>query len=436
MKNKIILLAIFALIASFLILQPATLVEKIISPITFTILIFVIIRPEFYFILFLTLRPCMDLMAERQIVGTLNAASIMTMLFILIGCIIILKKENIAKIMKNKFVVGTNKIFLCFLIFSLTSLINSSDFLTSLADWLRLVSIIIVFNYVFLYFSEDAKFKRLFILILLSAAIPLCLGAYQHFFNKGNHQTPGFNRIYGTFLHPNLLAQYLLILSLMILYFLKTYKPTKILKVISCVVLVVALFEILYTYSRGVWIALAISLIVFSGCYERTKRLFYFVLIFIRALVFFPKIHERFTDIGYLNSYRPNSWEWRIQVWTQTQSAVREHCIIGHGLGMFEKNFLFMAHNDYLRLIYETGILGLIAYLSFFFIIFTRTIRRMIHEKNIRLKFRYATIASLTLAFLVMGISDNLARSTVILLYMFCIIGALAGNESDISVFA
>ena len=103
---------------------------------------------------------------------------------------------------------------------------------------------------------------------------------------------------------------------------------------------------------------------------------------------------------------------------------------------MFEKNFLFMAHNDYLRLIYETGILGLIAYLSFFFIIFTRTIRRMIHEKNIRLKFRYATIASLTLAFLVMGISDNLARSTVILLYMFCIIGALAGNESDISVFA
>ena len=100
---------------------------------------------------------------------------------------------------------------------------------------------------------------------------------------------------------------------------------------------------------------------------------------------------------------------------------------------MYENKFLFMAHNDYLRIAYETGIVGLSAYLTFLFLILAHSIKKMAWERNGQFQAECVTVASIMIAFLIMSAVDNLARSTVVLLYTFCVIGALLGRESDIT---
>jgi putative inorganic carbon (HCO3(-)) transporter len=424
------LAAVVALMIGSLILFSKTTGQAVIVSGVCVVAIFIAAYPQAFFILFLVLRPAMDLIAEKPIIGSINSASIATVFFILIGSSFVLRRENMARISASKVMVTANKIFLYFLAISLISTINSSDYVASLADWLRLVSVIVVFNYGYLYFSNNKTFKRLFTIISLSVFAPLCFGMYQYLFNTGDHFTLGFNRIYGTFQHPNVFALYLVFFFLMGLYFLRAYQPLKIGKFVSYLILAVVLFEIFHTYTRSAWIALAASLMVFSLAYKKYNKSVYFIFIFAVLLVFLPRLHERFVDIKSHNISQPNSWQWRLNVWAQTAAEIKDHSLIGHGLGMYEKKFLFMAHNDYLRLAYETGIPGLGAYLSFLFFIFVQSAKKIRPEKNMFLRSRHITIISLLIVFILMAAVDNLARSTVVALYIFCVIGALSAPET------
>ncbi|MFA5410653.1 MAG: O-antigen ligase family protein [Candidatus Omnitrophota bacterium] len=430
---KLFFAAIIGLVASLLTLLPRTANEKIIVSTMFIVAMLTAGRRATLIVLFLVLRPCLDLIAEQQVAGIWNSASLATIFFILTAGQALLRKESIAKIAANRLILDANRVFLAFLVLSLISFVNSRDLLTSFSDWLRLVSIIVMFNYAFLYFSESRAFAKLFIAILLSGVVPLALGMYQYLFYKGNLYTPGFNRIYGTFLHPNVLAEYLVILFVAVLYFLKEHRSGKSLQLVLYSFLAIALFEIFHTYTRGAWIALALSLFVISITYRKHQKIIYFVLILTVMLVIFPAIQKRFMDIRAHNPELMSSWEWRLMVWNDTKKEISKHAVIGHGLGMYQKGFTFMAHNDYLRLAYETGISGLIIYLLFLATILGCSIRKIVHEKNKYAKNRYVAISGLMVAFLVMGAADNLVRSTVVLLYLFCVIGALVGYHPDIS---
>jgi putative inorganic carbon (hco3(-)) transporter len=432
-KSKLILIAATAFIISLVILLFQTPAKQIIMSTSCVVVIFMVTRPELFLTLFLIFRPCIDLLAEQKITGSVNSASVVTIFFIFIGSIILLRDDNIKIIKNNSVMLKVNKIFLCFLIISLISSINSTDFIISLADWLRLLSVIIIFNYAFLYFSERKIFYKLFIILLLSATIPVCLGLYQVVFSKGNHATLGLNRIYGTFTHPNVFAEYLVILFFVTIYFISVYKLNKVLLSAIILFLVIILLEIFSTYTRGVWIALAVSFVIFIIFHKGFKKLIYLAFIVIISLSFLQKIQARFADLKQLRPYEQSSWEWRIKMWSKTLGDIKENPVIGHGLGMYDKKFLFMAHNDYLRLAYEIGILGLITYLLFLLFILCPSMRRAMQEKNSSLKTAHITIASLLIAFLIMGAVDNLARSTLILLYMFCVIGALLGTDANIN---
>ena len=393
--------------------------------------IFLLIYPEAYFIVFILTRSSLDLVAERQVISNINVASVMTALLILVGIIVLLKKDNLSKISTDTFLLNINKIFLLFLLVSLFSLMNTASFTTSMVDWLRLVSIFVIFNYAYLYFSEEDNFRVLACLVVLSSIVPLCFGFYQFLFKIGNTYTFGFNRIYGTFLHPNVFGQYLLTVFFLVLYFISSDKANRIIRLGLCALILLITFEIYHTFYRGVWIALFVSLIFYGLSYRKLfNRVLYVAVVALLIGLAYGNIMERFMDIKHSSPYHMSSWEWRVMVWNKTVSSVKEHAIIGHGLGMYEQKFHFMAHNDYLRLGYEIGLLGLIFYLYFLCYILFKSLRNALFTEDTYEKKRNMIIVCVLVALLIMSVADNLARSTVILIYMFCVLGGLLGENT------
>ena len=424
-------LAIFlAIVVSFSILFMDTIVGKIVIPLAMIAAVVMLQYPKVYFILFLILRPSLDLGADQMIIGNINPAGIATLFLVLIGVGILFKKENLIKVKKNRTLMNTNRIFLLFMFIALFSLLNTENYLIFIMDWLRFVTIIIIFNYAYIYFSDRKDFGKLFLIILASAFLPLCLGIAQYLFKTGGG-AEGFNRVVGSFAHPNAFAQYLATLTLMILYFLKTRKMGMVSKIALFMLLGLIAFEIIQTYSRAAWIALASVLILFSLYYRISKKILFYFLLSIALIAFLPQIKERFMDIVSPKTYSRSSWEWRKQIWEDTSNEVKRHPIIGYGLGAYEQKFLFMAHNDYLRLAFEVGLLGLLNYLVFLFYLLAKSFKNFIKTTDVSVKSRCLTVICLITMLLFMSIAANMARAVVVLIYLFCLVGALLGIEPE-----
>lgn len=420
---------LFILVISWLLLDPT--LNRVVLAIGLIGAIFVLIYPEVYFIFFILVRSSVDLMDTHQMIGNINVASVITILLIFIGIMVLCKKDNLAKIKGDTFLLNINRIFLLFLLVSLFSLINTGNFIISFADWFRLVSVIVIFNYAYLYLSGEDNLRFLIYLVLLSSILPLCFGFYQFLFNAGNLFTPGFNRIYGTFVHPNVFGQYLLVVFFLVFYFISNHKSNRIFRIGLYLLISLIIFEIYHTFARGVWIALFVSLILYSLSYRALGRKFFYLLIAALLISFvYANIQERFMDITHPGSYHMSSWEWRVMVWNKTVSSIKEHPIIGHGLGMYKQKFYFAAHNDYLRLAYEIGILGLIFYLYFPCYILFESIKNSLSAGDTYEKKKNAIVICLIVALLIMSTADNLARSTGILIYMFCVLGGLVGGKA------
>lgn len=390
----------------------------------------IFLKPELFFVIFLLLRPTVDITFGMK-VGGINLAAIVTIGLILIASILLLKKDNIQKILTNKFLKGFNIIFLAFMFYSLLSFLNTRSVAFSLVEYLRLISSFIAVNYAVVYFTEEEKLKKVIWLIIGSSFIPLLLGAYQFVTKTGLYEL-GLNRINGTFIHPNVFAEYLVIIFFSALYLLVTSvkeKEAK-LKIVLYIILAVTGVEFLLTYTRGAWIAFTIAFAIYV--FFKTsliQKLKYVVVAILLMLALLPFAQKRFADINDTKYYQLSSWQWRLQQWGETIAEFKNHPVIGHGMGMHEKYFKIMAHNDYLRVAFETGVPGITLYVLLIFYMALFSFKGMMTSKNIdavnRYKFSFCFVVSMA----VMSLSDNLARSTVIFLYFLIMITVLAGKK-------
>jgi O-antigen ligase len=420
--------ALFSLAVSILVLiySPASLCIALI------LIIFPIIalHPEIFFIIFFLVRPTLDLAAEKGH-GCVNLAAIFTLSLISICGLALLRRNNLSFLGKNDFLKKFNALFFLFIFFSLPSFLNTDTYGQSIAELLRLFSIPVAVNYSIIYFSKNGRRFHFSRLLLYSCVIPLIFGFYQFLFQKGVFEN-GFNRLNGTFLHPNVFAQYLTIIFCILLYiiFSGKMKPAEKLLVFGAVAIV--MFELLFTFTRSAWIAVFMVSLTFIFLKTKPAQNVKYVLIMVLILAAaFPFVSERFSDIHQDSHDNLSSWQWRLKQWNETFSSLRNHFFIGNGIGMHGHDFLIMAHNDYLRIAYETGVFGVVFYLLFLLYILYKSLKRVL--KSItplainRAKAAFALILSLVL----MSASDNLARSTVILFYLFIGIGYFLGTAEN-----
>ena len=230
----------------------------------FVVILIFLLYPRLYFFFFIIFRPVFDYWSNVEI-GGFNIAIIFTLLLILIcSSDILIRKEKLIRIKNNKFLRGFNTLFITFLLFSALSFINTKDLVISVSDFLRLISMCIVVNYTVVNFSiNEHEKKRFIIFVLLSSIIPLAVGLYQILTGSGFSVLLGYekyNRIHATFIHPNVFAQYLVLITMLTLFVFDTWKFSKVKRVFVLSFLALVIFELYYTFGRGAWIAT-------FGCY-------------------------------------------------------------------------------------------------------------------------------------------------------------------------
>lgn len=113
----------------------------------------------------------------------------------------------------------------------------------------------------------------------------------------------------------------------------------------------------------------------------------------ILGLFFLPTnpLLARFADMNHTSDISPDT---RVQIWRDAMGLVKDYPLFGCGMGGFESCFLKYktvapmftvdyAHNDYLQVLAELGVLGFAAGLLFVGRVFQRSVRGIFHSSSI-----------------------------------------------------
>ncbi len=282
---------------------------------------------------------------------------------------------------------------------------------------------------------------NIFIIVLLLAGLLLGVdGIYQHFTHKDfirNRPDFQFPRIYATFPSPNDFGCYLvgLIPFALIQIFIK--RKRKIFNLFYLGLFSLLTVCLLLTVSRGAWFAF-IGLMFFLSLWIRTLALVFGVLIIgIIALapVFNVYIRDRlhnfftFTDVG--SSDRRYIWE---SGWKMFLSKP----LIGVGIGTFMFNFksfvdpsfpyIAYAHNCYLQMLAEIGLIGLGSFLLFLVFYFIKGIT--VIKKTARGYSWHILLASLAavLGYCIQMLTDTMFYSLELGIYFWLLLGVGAAS--------
>lgn len=181
-------------------------------------------------------------------------------------------------------------------------------------------------------------------------------------------------RMYGTLGNPNLLGAYLLIVSSMLASFTAVYERGR-KRSFFALVLLVFLLVLALSYSRGAWLAAFMVLALTAIVYDRRAT---WAALAVPSVLFFyhGQVAERFWS---LFRGTDTSVSLRYAFWRSTAAMILDHPLHGIGWAAYPYVYpqydyflhnadvlIYHAHNLYLHLAAETGLIGLALYLIAF----------------------------------------------------------------------
>lgn len=289
------------------------------------------------------------------------------------------------------------------LVFSLMPERSVTGFFNKTLEWFAVYFLVLeVFN--------KPKYIYIAVGIFLFTSVATCFDALFQYYSNGpdlfnqRKLVDGY-RATGGFIHPNKLGAYLTMvipLTLSLLFFRPLSWKLRI-GVIMMVALMV--WALLLTFSRGAWLGtlIGVAAVVGSvfGYRARLVRNWSFLVaagLFIFAFVFQGLQWREHSNVLANDT---ETIEWRIFLWKESVKMFAERPWFGHGLNTYMPlmdSFLkksdsswaihysaSYAHNCYLQVGVEVGILGLIAFLTIFIVFFKEVWRRYDpRQKNAR----------------------------------------------------
>ncbi len=351
-------------------------------------------------------RATIDIVSSVPLISTsgssnFNSGAMVSLLIIGIGFAhIALRRIDIFKI-------PLVKPYAFFLLVAFLGLAQAIDRSLAEQEFLRQISVLIVFILVVDLMSSMRDRRRMVRVLVFSAVVPLGFGFYQLFTNTGNHETPGFNRILGTLAHPSPYGYYLVQL-LPFAMVLAIYTKNRFARLGLMAIAPLMLFSIYATQTRGAWIGVGVGLMVFL--YYRMR--WALILVPIVALAMFiavPSVRTRFqgTTSGPCESatYCKSSVLWREKQWQAAIAIASPTKVltVGSGLGTVEALLTQPTHNEYLRLLIESGIFGLVAVLVLYKQLFGQTLKALrgagnAFERDLALAFLAILVARVVIA--------------------------------------
>ena len=227
--------------------------------------------------------------------------------------------------------------------------------------------------------TDKNRLKLMIFSFTTSGFFVSLFGIYQNFFgNNIGHawiDEEMFSdisvRVYSTLGNPNVLGEYLLMLipiCAAMVYASKKWLP----RLYYFGIMGCAALCLVFTQSRGCWIGIILVAAVFALLVD--KRLVFLGII---GMLFLPMVLpesmiNRFTSIGNMGD---SSTSYRVHIWLGTLRMLKDYWWTGVGVGEGAFNTIYPmyaynatiahhSHNLYLQIIVETGIGGLLTFIT------------------------------------------------------------------------
>jgi putative inorganic carbon (HCO3(-)) transporter len=332
----------------------------------------------------------------------------------------------------------TNKIFIknnialsfyAFIAIGIISSVIPGNYHFGLVYVIKFISILCIYLIVYYLSEKIENFDRTVMKgIIASAIIPLAVGLYQYIFSSGQitsyYAEAGLNRLKGTLAHPNVFAFFLVIIIVTVLIYLIRYNKKNL---FLYLIVLLSLFELYNTYTRGAWLGLAlivVSCLVMSKL-PLSSKLGYSALLLLAISPFYQSIADRFANV-LSSDVEQSSLAVRFTIWKSMGFLFFIKPLLGHGIGSFKAlssnvlNWNIEAHNDYLKLLLETGIVGLGSYLVLQF----NTLRSILSNKA----GNYLVVFIFVAVFYLMSLADNIIDMTVCQWYIWALVALFTAN--------
>jgi len=437
-EAPLIFFSTVVLFAILLILNQSYIFSFLVTIIYFIFLI-AIINNKFGLYLLILLRPCLDFFTDRTVnVGSfnINFASAFAILALVFSAFVILK--NVKKIKKIP-LLSPWLIFLFVLIISLVTSVNITSGITELS---RLLTILLLFVASFILIEKNKDLSILIKVIIISAIVPAIVAFFQ-FFTRTGLTIPFegvYNRAFGTFAHPNLLAFYLLIALTLCFVVYLTSDKRKMAIIFYGLLSLFFLAGLAFTYSRSAWIGLVVIVLILGLI---RYRIFLIFAIIILAFSYFSveQINIRIKDLRNVTPY--SSIQWRFDLWEDGLEYAKQKPVLGYGVGTSKEIIMKNrgpragspdAHNDYLRIGIEAGVIGLIAYLILVLSLIITLLKAYAKQKRPRLKTLTFIILILVISYSIIGFGDNILANTALQWSLWVLLGGVLAVQKKLVI--
>jgi putative inorganic carbon (hco3(-)) transporter len=226
--------------------------------------------------------------------------------------------------------------------------------------------------------ARDTGNRRTLLWLLVAAGAGTVIVGVLQYLNPATLQLIGMQgldgsvagRIYSTYANPNFYSEYLVLLvgATLSLAFLER----GFLRGLAIALLACEGFVLLATYTRGSWVALAVGLLVAAMMID-FRYIWGLAAAALVAAVAVPGVGRRIVSIFSLSG----TASFRLRLWRLAGTIIGQHLVFGVGIGHFIDAFkvvsiqhpelattflIYGAHNSYLTLMAETGVIGGLAF--------------------------------------------------------------------------
>jgi len=260
-------------------------------------------------------------------------------------------------------------LIIIFVFIMIVSTIFSADKVSSIKRTITVAGYFVIFVSLFIF--EDKNFvKKCLKIFVLLCVIHSFYAIVQYFtgidiVNKGYQK---YSRVIGIVGHFNSLAGILGLVFPVVVSFFYFLERKKVLNLVYSIIL---LAGIVLTFTRGIWLGTFFAFLVLSFLFD--KRLVFFILLFSILIFLIPQTKKRV-----LSTFESGNQTTRIYFLKETPKLVLKRFVLGYGPDSFRKVFYehypdfpeqghFHPHNMYLHILFELGILGLLAFLVLFY---------------------------------------------------------------------
>lgn len=329
----------------------------------------------------------LDWMIQKSILALgffLVLSPMLTTIFLLIGSSAWLIKLFLIKECNFKRTIFDIPIA-CFAGFGAISVFASLDTGFSFYNFYNLMGQYVLVYYLFVQnISTMKQIKQLIIAMLIAGIGAVGYGFYQYIHGiditsmlwvDGDQFPELKTRVFSTMQNPNIFAGYLLVMLSMFFGVFTKVSSQKIKS--SMAILFILFFACLtLTYCRGAILSLALVL-AFYGIIKNKRLFFMMIVAGLIVAVFDTSITERIMSAFNADD---SSSQMRMAMWESTVAMIIEHPIFGVGWGSYFMVYPYYdffinnpdvlivhAHNMYLNIAAEIGLLGFMAFCSILF---------------------------------------------------------------------